>query len=228
MSGTPGWNGADLSGQHALREPPVARPQHGPAIGAELRRNTKSWRPQVPRIQVPQAADDVVGFAPFGIDRAKVLTDGTAVIEPHSRVDRQPVADGEGVSQKCGSRNGQPTFVGRTARDHLRRLTIEVDEPLAGRNDRGSVVLAALQLPAHLPLVIGAGQSGAIVADRRLRSGAYDRDAAKRLGSSADDTRPPLEAARCRPIPITWILVLVEDESPDAHIPQRIGSTTYA
>ena len=42
-------------------------------------------------------------------------------------------------------------------------------------------------------------------------------------GSSADDTRPPLEVARCRPISITSILVLVEDESPDAHIPQRIA-----
>ena len=67
-------------------------------------------------------------------------------------------------------------------------------------------------LQVSAPEALSTSQSGPIVADRRLRSGPHDRDAAKRLRSSADGTRPSLEAARCRPIAGAWIVVLVVDD----------------
>ena len=88
-----GWNGAELSGQHALAEPPVARPQHRPAVGGELRGDAQARRPHVPGVQRAEAADDRVGLAPFEIERVQVLTDGAAVVEPQPGIDRQPIPD---------------------------------------------------------------------------------------------------------------------------------------
>ena len=64
--GHPWVEGAELSGQHALAEPPVAPPQHRSAVGGELHRGTQAWRQQVPGVQRSQTADDLVGFASLG------------------------------------------------------------------------------------------------------------------------------------------------------------------
>ena len=88
--------------------------------------------------------------------RGQVLADGAAVIEPHPGVDRQPVSDRDGVARERGGRDEQAAGGGRIAGDGLRRLPVAVDVPHAGRNDVGPVVLAAFELAADLPLVIGA------------------------------------------------------------------------
>ena len=51
---------------------------------------------------VPRPRTIVVGLAPFGIERVQVLTDGAAVVEPQSGVDRQPVAQRDGVGRERG------------------------------------------------------------------------------------------------------------------------------
>ena len=91
------------------------------------------------QVQRAQAADDRVGFAPFEIERVQVLTDGAAVVEPHSGIDRQPVPHREGVARERGGRDEQTAGVGGSARDGLKRLSVVVDEPHTGRNDAGPV-----------------------------------------------------------------------------------------
>lgn len=218
-----GVEGTDLSGQHALAEPAVARPQDRSAIGGELCRNTQAWRPEVPGVQRAQAADDRIGFRPLWIERAQVLTDGAAVIEPHSGINRQPVPHRDGVARESGGCDEQTALVGGSARDGLKRLSAAVDEPHTRRNDRGRVVLAPFDLSAHLPLVIGTQQPRPVVADRRLGGCAHDRQRAELWRSAAGDTRLAVEPARRRPIAGARRALLGVDEPSDAHIPQGVG-----
>ena len=60
--GRAGMERRELSGQHALIESPVARPQHRSAVAGELRGDAKTRRPDVPRVQRAEAADDVARF----------------------------------------------------------------------------------------------------------------------------------------------------------------------
>ena len=155
----PWVEGAKLSGQHALAEPPVTPAQHRAAVCGELHGGTEARRPQVPGVQRSQTADDAIGFPSRRINRAQVLADGAAVVEPHSRVDREPVPDGDGVTRKGRGRDEKAARQGGIARDGLKRPSVVVDEPYTGRNDAGPVALALFDLRADFPLVIGARSS---------------------------------------------------------------------
>ena len=91
---------ADLTGQHALAESSVARPQNGSAVGGELRRDAQSWRHDIPGVQRSQTGDDLGSFVSLRIDRMQILTDGAAVVEPKSGIDRQSIADRDGVARE--------------------------------------------------------------------------------------------------------------------------------
>ena len=99
--GHTGMNRTDLAGQHALIEPSVAPPKDSPAIRGELRGNAQTWRHDVPGVQRAQARNDPARLVPFRIDRVEILTDGAAVVEPHTRVDGQALADRQGVAREC-------------------------------------------------------------------------------------------------------------------------------
>ncbi len=52
-----------LSGEDALKEPSVTRPQNRATVGTQLCRDTEPRRPEVPRVHRPEAGDDGVGLA---------------------------------------------------------------------------------------------------------------------------------------------------------------------
>ena len=95
----------------------------------------------------------------------------------------------DGVGHEPGGREGDPAFVRGRARDGLKRLSAVVDEPHTRRNDRADVVVAPVELPAHLPLVIGAQQPGPEVADGRLGGRANDASSPPKVcGAPLEDT----------------------------------------
>ena len=85
-------------------------------------------------------------------------------------------------------------------------------------------MLAPFELPAHLPLVIGAQQPRPVVADGRL-GGRANRcvTAPNLLRSAARDARHAVDPARRRPIACARRVLLRVDEPSDPHIPHRIG-----
>src|SRR5438270_13070078 len=95
----------------------------------------------------------------------QVLTDRLVVIEPHSEIDSHPIADGDRIADERGRRVEQAARFGWIARDRLRRLSVAVDVSHAGWNDRGAFVPAALELTAHLPLMIGSPAPGSLMSD---------------------------------------------------------------
>jgi hypothetical protein len=166
--------------------------------------------------------DDPVGFAPFEVERVEVLTDRAAVIESQPRIDRQPVPHRDRVARERGGGDEHAAGVRRRARYGLKRPGTVVDEPDAGRNDIGGVVLAPFDLAADLPLVIGTKEPWPIVVEGRLGRCANKIQRAERLRSAAQDTGP-IGLARCRPIAAARVVLPGVDEPSDADIPQRIG-----
>ena len=144
-----------LSGEDALKEPSVTRPQNRATVGTQLCRDTEPRRPQVPRVHRSEAVDNGVGLARLRIDRGQVLTDCTAVVEPHAAGDCQPVANRHGIGRERRVCQGHTADVGGQARDGLKRLPGPVLVPDVRRNEVNRVVLAAFELSADFPLVFG-------------------------------------------------------------------------
>ena len=67
----------------------------------------------------------------------EVLTDGAAVIEPHTGIDGQPIPDRQGIARECGRRDELAAAIRRRAGNGLKRLAVVVDESDAARNDGG-------------------------------------------------------------------------------------------
>ena len=110
---------------------------------------------------VPRPGTICAGVLPLRIEGLQILTDGAALVEPvRPGVHRYSISQGERVAHEHGGGHRAPPGIGRHARDRLRGLSVAVDEPGAGRNNPERPVLAALELPAYLPLVIGAEQAG--------------------------------------------------------------------
>src|SRR5262249_57391168 len=82
-------NLAGLSRQYALVESSVACSQYRSVIPAELGGDTQSRRDQIPRVEWAKAACDFPCLTPFEVDRWKVRTDGTAVVEPDAGIEGQ-------------------------------------------------------------------------------------------------------------------------------------------
>ena len=158
-----------LSCKDALVEPPVAGPQNRTTVGAQLRRDTQPWRPQVPGVHRSEAFDDDVGLVPIRIDRGQILTDRTAVIEPHASRDRQPVAHRHRVGREHGGCQRHTADAGGKAGGGLKRLPGPVQVPDTRRNEVDRVVLAAFELSADFQLVFSL-QRAAVVRQRRLGS----------------------------------------------------------
>src|SRR5690349_24335364 len=118
------------------------------------------------------------------------------MVEPQAGVDRQTVRHRDRVARKGRGRDKGTAYHRRIARDGLKRPSVVVDEPHSGRNDTGPVGLALLDLPADLPLVIGAEQRWTVVVERRFRGRPNQRQSAERLWSAAGDTRHAIGPAR--------------------------------
>ena len=146
---------AELSGQHALAESPVAPSQHRAAIGAELRGDAEPRRHDVPRVERSQTGNHRVGLLPLRIERGQILTDGAAVIEAHADIQCEPVPDRDRIARERRRCEGEAAVGERLARDGLKRPSVAVDEPDAGRDDGGVAMLAPFDGPAHLPFVVG-------------------------------------------------------------------------
>src|SRR5437870_9655134 len=137
----------------------------------------------------------------------QVLTDRLVVIEPHSEINGHPIADGDRIADERGRRVEQAAGFGWIARDRLRWLSVAVDVSHAGWNDRWAFVPAALELTAHLPLMIGAPEPGSVMADGGLGRCAKDSPPAKRLRRAARDTRHAIGMARRRAIACARVIV---------------------
>ena len=138
-------------------------------------------------------------------------------------VDRQPVPHRDGIARERRGGDERTAGHGGIARDGLKRPSVVVDEPHTGRNDAGPVALAPFDLPADLPLVIGAEQRWTVVAEGRLGGRANQRQPAERLRSAAEDTRRAVEPARRRPIAGARVVLSGVDEPSDAHVPHGLG-----
>src|SRR5262245_27623100 len=92
---------------------------------------------------------------PLKVRPVDVLTDGAAVVEPHTGIDCQPIAYCHGIGREQRSRDELSAVYRRIAGDGLKELAIVVDESGARRNDLTLVVQPLFQLRANFPLVIG-------------------------------------------------------------------------
>ncbi len=182
----------------------------------------------VPRVQRPQTADDVAGFAPLLIERAQILTDGAAVVEPQAGVDRQRRPDRDGVAHEPGRGDEHAAGDGGIARDGLKRPAAVVDEPDTGRNDRGQVMLALFELPADPPLVIGAQEPRPVVIDGPLGGRANERESAERLRRAAEDAGRAVEPAWRRHAACARVVFAIEYKPADDAHPRRCWMTTCA
>src|SRR6185295_10465583 len=113
--------------------------------------------------------------------------------------------------------------VGGISRGGLRWLPVVVEVPSTSRNDQQRAVLALLDLPADLPLVIGAQEVRPVVAQRRLGRRANLVPGADLLRSAAGDARARVEPARR-----TWNTrarraLLREGEPSRTYLPHGIG-----
>src|SRR5262249_17336806 len=98
--GQTGMHLAAFSRQHALMEPSVAGSQYRSAIPAEFCSDAQAWRNQIPGIERAKAADDFSCFIPSQVDRAEILTDSAAVVEPEAGIDGQPISDRDRVGRE--------------------------------------------------------------------------------------------------------------------------------
>ena len=100
-------------------------------------------------IQRAKATDDASCFTPIQVDRVKVLTDGAVVVEPHTGIDRQPLAKGQGIGGEQSRCNEFATVDRGSAGDGLKGLPVVVDEPDTRRYDLGLTVLTFFDLRAY-------------------------------------------------------------------------------
>src|SRR5919202_3301696 len=135
-------HGTVLSRQDALIESAVARPQQRSAIAGESRSQAETWRHHVPCVQRARAMNDVASLVPEAICGAEILTDGATVVEAYTGVDRQSVADGQGIGRERRRRHKQAAAVRRRRGYGLKRLSGAVDEASAARDDYRLGVLA--------------------------------------------------------------------------------------
>ena len=93
-------NGGDLTGQHALAEPSGIGAQHGPANGVELDDDSHARRNDVPRIHRAPALDGPTGLLQQQVVFRHVLTDGAAVVEAQTWIDRDAAPQSDGIAHE--------------------------------------------------------------------------------------------------------------------------------
>ena len=216
-------NRADFTGQHALVEPAVARAQDRPSVGGEPCRDAETWRYHVPCIQRSQATDDPARLASCHIGRPEVLTDGPAVVKPHTGIDGQPFPHRHGIARECRHRDELAAAIGGRAGNRLERSAVVVDESDAAWNDDRLVVFPSFDLRADLPLVIRGKPRRAVVGERRFHRRADQRQRTDLWRTSARDIRHAIEPIRRRRIACTRVVLARKDEASGSHIPERVG-----
>src|SRR5688572_869354 len=152
----------------------------------------------------------------------QILMERAAVIEAKTGINRQTISERYRIADECGSRNRHATNVGGRAGDSFGRQPVSSDISHASRDKAARFVLAPFKLPSNLQLVVSSERGWTVVAERRLRRRARDLQLDKALRSTGADTcdavEPPGDSASAQ------IVVTIEDESSNAHIPDAVRS----
>ena len=160
---------------------------------------------------------------PGEIAGGKVRADCAAVVEPDARVDRQTITDRHGVTGECAGSDELASGRRRIAGHGLKRLPVAVDVSHASRDDHERVVVPLLGLPTHLPLVVGAQQSRAVMGHRGLGRRSHEVEVAEARGAAARHPSHAIESIRCRDAAAGWVVVLRENEPTHTGVPERVA-----
>ena len=178
-------NGGDLTSQHALTEPSGIGAQHGPAGGVELDDDSHARRNDVPRIHRAAALDGPTGLLQQQVVFRHLLTDGAAVVEAQTWIDRDAAPQSDGIAHERGRGDEPPSRIGWLLERPLRQDAVAVDRARTGREDGPGAMLAPVHLRADSPFVIGAEQPRPIVGQRALDRRANLLHLADQLGAAA-------------------------------------------
>src|SRR5262245_41727853 len=205
-------------------EPAVACSQNRSVVTGELGGDTESWRQNVPCIERSAAFEDVTGLITLGIDAGNIVTDGAAVVEPDSGIDRQPLSDRYCVGYKQGRGFEETAIVGRGAGDGLKGLPVDVVEiPGPGRYDDRLPVLAMLDFHGHLPGAVSTEQSGLVLVGRRFACCTDVRQSSGRAWTAAVDVRIAVGVLRRREAPAARIVLACIHEASGSDVPRCVG-----